>query len=80
MQGHMQPTLPVLLMGDVKSFKTFAVMDNDGNGYSSVTIGTQVWLVENLSATKYNDGTPIPLVTDNTEWSASDYSRILLVQ
>ena len=56
--------------GDVKSFKTFAVMDNDGNGYSSVTIGTQVWLVENLSATKYNDGTPIPLVTDNTEWSA----------
>ena len=55
--------------GNVISFKTFAVMDIDGNGYTSVTIGTQVWLVENLSTTRYNDGTPVPLVTDNTAWS-----------
>ena len=44
------------------------VADIDGNIYQTVTIGTQVWLVENLKATKYNDGTVIPLVTDNTGW------------
>ena len=45
------------------------VIDADGNEYHSVTIGTQVWMVENLRTTKYKDGTPIPLITDNTAWS-----------
>jgi hypothetical protein len=26
---------------------------------------------DNLSATKLNDGTPIPLITDNTTWSTT---------
>jgi uncharacterized protein (TIGR02145 family) len=42
--------------------------DLDGNIYQTVKIGTQVWQVENLKTTKYNNGNPIPLVTSNTEW------------
>ena len=45
------------------------VTDIDGNVYSTVTIGTQVWLAENLKVTHYRNGEPIPKVTDNTEWS-----------
>jgi uncharacterized protein (TIGR02145 family) len=42
--------------------------DGDGNEYDTVVIGTQVWLTENLKTTKYRDGRPILLITDNTQW------------
>jgi uncharacterized protein (TIGR02145 family) len=45
------------------------VIDKDGNLYTSVTIGTQVWMTENLKTTKYNDDSSIPKVTDGTAWS-----------
>jgi uncharacterized protein (TIGR02145 family) len=44
------------------------VTDADGNIYSTVRIGHQLWTVENLWTTKYNDGTPIPHVPDSVAW------------
>jgi len=44
------------------------VTDADGNVYHTVTIGTQVWMVENLKTTKYRNGASIPNVTTNAQW------------
>jgi uncharacterized protein (TIGR02145 family) len=62
--------------GNELTFTTTAagatVQDIDGNVYNTVTIGTQTWTVENLMTTRFDDGTPIPLVTDNSVWASSN--------
>jgi len=45
------------------------VVDIEGNSYKTVQIGNQIWMAEDLRTTKCNDGSSIPLVENNTEWS-----------
>lgn len=44
------------------------VKDIDGNIYNYVTIGSQVWMVENLKTTRYRNGDSIPNVPDSLVW------------
>lgn len=56
-------------------YEAIPVMDADGNDYSTITIGNQTWLRENLKTTKYNDGTDIPLITSGTTWSTTSLAE-----
>ena len=49
-----------------------AVTDIDNNVYKTITIGTQVWMEENLKTITYNDGTAIPNITVDATWSAAN--------
>jgi uncharacterized protein (TIGR02145 family) len=40
----------------------YQVYDADGNGYDVDTIGTQIWMAENLKTTTYNGGAPIRVI------------------
>jgi uncharacterized protein (TIGR02145 family) len=55
---------------DVKftTLSSTTISDVEGNIYNIRAIGVQVWMVENLKTTKYNDGTVIPNVTDDAGW------------
>jgi hypothetical protein len=53
--------------GEQKTFTTpqpsaNPATDADGNSYTTVTIGSQVWMKENLKTSKYRNGNPIPTI------------------
>jgi uncharacterized protein (TIGR02145 family) len=45
------------------------LLNCDGNPVPAIVYGSQEWTVENACYITYRDGTPIPQVTDNTEWA-----------
>lgn len=61
---------PVMLRFKPKAFYD-SIVDVDGNKYYVDTIGTQIWMCQNLRVTKYLDGSPIPNITSNSEWIAA---------
>ena len=44
------------------------LVDIDGNTYKTILFNKQVWMAENLRTTKFNDGSPIPLVYNSSVW------------
>lgn len=66
------------------SFIAGTVTDIDGNVYNMVTIGTQIWMAEDLKVVKYQNGDPIPFITKYSEWETTKegaywvlYSKLL---
>ena len=47
---------------------TRTMTGNDGTTYTTLKIGDQWWMAENLKETQYRNGDPIPEETDNATW------------
>lgn len=45
------------------------VTDIDGNQYTSITIGKQIWTIEDLRTTKFNDGEAITHASEVSVWA-----------
>jgi uncharacterized protein (TIGR02145 family) len=69
---HAVSNVDSLVFYDVTQIDSFSTNDNikdeDGNIYNLVTIGEQEWMAENLRTSKYEDGTTIPNITDDSQW------------
>ena len=62
----------ILAQFDLQS--TQSVVDIDGNKYTTVSIGNQIWMKENLNVTKFQNGDPITNITDGQAWGQAKIS------
>jgi len=46
-----------------------------GNSSKELTIGSQVWMVENLNVDKFSNGDPIPHVKTDADWEKADKNK-----
>jgi uncharacterized protein (TIGR02145 family) len=56
------------------TFNFVSCNDYDGNNYTTVEIGDQTWMAENLKAKHFKDGTEIALVENNSDWNILSYT------
>lgn len=54
------------ILNPLLSYRTMT--DQDGNVYKTVVIGNQEWMAENLVASHFRNGAPIPVQTDGNVW------------
>jgi len=52
----------------IENQETNTVTDIDGNVYTTVKIGNQIWMAENLRVTHYRNGDPITHAKSNYDW------------
>lgn len=64
-------TLGLTLILVLSSCEKELIPGEDANDYATVTIGTQVWMAENLNTAKFRNGDPIPEVKSNGEWDSA---------
>jgi len=71
-----QETIVALKIAMVTYLKTqpSQITDIDGNKYNIITIGTQVWMVENLKTTRYRNGEAIGTTTPASKDISSESS------
>lgn len=48
--------------------KEETIKDFDGNIYHATKIGNQIWMLENLKTTRFNNGDPIKNLKTNNDW------------
>ena len=56
--------------GDDNNAAIYPALDSEGNVYDVIQVGDQIWMAQNLRATRYADGTLIPHITDTDAWAA----------
>jgi uncharacterized protein (TIGR02145 family) len=60
--------------GTQVSFNT-KIADVEGTKYNTVTIGTQVWMAENLKTVTFNPSGAITNITDNATWAGDSIAQ-----
>lgn len=61
--------------GDIQSFTLWLnvqdepIKDIDGNTYNTIKIGDQVWMQENLRVTKFQNGTNLKQLSNQSDWT-----------
>lgn len=64
-------SVPYALYAETTNPASFPfVKDIDGNIYTTVTIGNQVWIQQNLKTTRYQNGEVIANIEDGTAWGS----------
>ncbi len=63
-------SLPLIILSSpvLAMQQTGTVTDIDGTTYQTVRIGNQLWMVENLKVTRFNNGDVIPIKTANSDF------------